>query len=270
MAGYKFTVPNGVYDVQLKFAEIYPYAYNGSRVFDIKIQGVTKLANFDIHAEAGKYNAIDKVFSGINVTTGLLTIEFVPKVGTPKVNALRVTSSFIGGPTPTPPATPTATPTSSGGPTLYRVNVGDGAYTDCAAQPWSPDQAWDGTWGYLGGTSGTYATSNPIAGTCDQTLYQTERWNVTGYRFTVPSGLYDVTLKFAEIYQYAFQGYRVFSIRINGIMVESNLDIFTAAGGKYKALDRTYLVNAPSGSILIEFIPVVRMPKVNAIEVKVH
>ena len=65
--GYRFTVPNGRYEVRLKFAEPGATAA-GQRRFSVKIEGATVLSNYDIFAAAGGKNiaAPDKVFT-VNV-----------------------------------------------------------------------------------------------------------------------------------------------------------------------------------------------------------
>ena len=59
---YSFNVPNGNYNVVLKFAETY-WAAAGDRVFNATINGASVLSSFDIFKEAGGRNiAIDKIF----------------------------------------------------------------------------------------------------------------------------------------------------------------------------------------------------------------
>jgi len=87
---YQFVVPNGTYVVTLKFAEIYFTAPN-QRVFTVVANGVTKLANFDVFAAAGgAFTAVDRQFT-VNVTNGQITIQLVPNIAQPKVNALSIT-----------------------------------------------------------------------------------------------------------------------------------------------------------------------------------
>ena len=53
---YQFTVPNGVYTVRLKFAEIY-FIQAGQRSFNVAINGEEVLTNFDVYkAAANKQN----------------------------------------------------------------------------------------------------------------------------------------------------------------------------------------------------------------------
>ena len=87
---YKFTVPNGNYNVVLKFAEIY-WAKAGQRVFNVLINGSQVLTNFDVIAAAGApLTAIDKTFP-VTVTNSTVTVQFT--VGTadqPKVSAVEI------------------------------------------------------------------------------------------------------------------------------------------------------------------------------------
>jgi len=61
-------VANGNYQLTLKFAEI-QYASAGARVFNLTVNGVAVLTNFDIVSQAGYWTAIDKQFP-VTVTNG--------------------------------------------------------------------------------------------------------------------------------------------------------------------------------------------------------
>jgi hypothetical protein len=142
--------------------------------------------------------------------------------------------------------------------TPIRVNGGGPAYTDSLGQLWSADN------GFSAGS--TFATGSAITGTADPTLYQTERYGKTfQYLFTVPSGSYNVKLKYAEIF-FTGAGQRVFNVTINGAAVETNFDIFAAAGAPNKAIDQTFTVSS-TGTITIQFTAVVDNAKISAIEI---
>jgi parallel beta-helix repeat protein len=87
--GYQFTVANGAYTVNLKFAELY-YGSAGQRVFNVAINGQTVLTNFDIVAQAGgPFRAVDRAFP-VNVTNGIISIQFNSSVDDPQVNAIEI------------------------------------------------------------------------------------------------------------------------------------------------------------------------------------
>jgi hypothetical protein len=89
---YKFDVPNGQYDVVLHFAEIYWQAA-GQRSFDVKIEGVSVLNDYDIVAAVGSDVAVTQTFPGVVVTDGQLNIDFITVVNNAKVSAVSVASS---------------------------------------------------------------------------------------------------------------------------------------------------------------------------------
>ena len=68
----------------------------------------------------------------------------------------------------------------------------------------------------------------------------------------MPNGRYRVTLKFQEPAAGA-AGAREFDVQVNGKIVLRRFDIFAAAGGKLKAVDRSFDTSSRDGGILIEF-----------------
>jgi hypothetical protein len=126
--------------------------------------------------------------------------------------------------------------------------------------------------GFVGGT--TYSTANAIdtnlvANPAPQSVYQTERYG--NFTYTV-SGLtanaaYKVRLQEAEIYWTA-AGLRTFNVKINGVQVMTNYDIFAATGAQYKAIALTFNTTADaSGAIAIQFITIKDNAKVDGIEI---
>lgn len=265
---YAFIVPNGIYAVSLKLAEIYPYAYAHSSVFDIEIQHETVLSNVDIAVAAGLYRAYDVSFSGIVVTSTLLRVDLLPRIGSAKLNAIAIEATGappLTSPTPTPalPAA-TATPVAA----AVRVNAGGADYVDGQGAYWHADQAYVvGGWGYVEGLS--YGTSAGIAGSDDDALYQSTRWwGGTGtYKFTVANGVYDVTLKLCELYPYAFRGGRVFDVKIERYIVAGAVDILARTPMR-TALDMVFPgVVVADGVLQVDLVPRVGSPAISAIEV---
>lgn len=135
-----------------------------------------------------------------------------------------------------------------------------------------------GTWGAVNGdhyTADAYfsggtvpANTTPaIAGSADDPLYQSERYGTSfGYAFPVPSGRYRVNLKLSENY-FTSAGSRVFSVAAEGATKISGLDIYAAAGARYKALDRTFDVAVADGTLNLAFTSSVDNAKVDAIAI---
>ncbi len=97
---YTFCVPEGLYTVRLKFAEIW-FREPGRRVYDVVVNGRTVLRKFDPLAAAGEPNrAVDREFR-VAAEKHEVRIDFRPVVGNPKVSAIEIV--------PLPAARPTAT-----------------------------------------------------------------------------------------------------------------------------------------------------------------
>jgi YVTN family beta-propeller protein len=85
---YQFSVPNGSRTVKLHFAEIY-LTSKGQRVFNIVVNGLTVLSNFDILGVANPNTAYDLTFP-VSVSTGKITVELMPVTGSVKLSALEI------------------------------------------------------------------------------------------------------------------------------------------------------------------------------------
>lgn len=87
---YTFPLANGLYHVNLLFAEIYPpLQVVGARVFNVKIQGNPVFPKLDIFAAAGADTALVK---GIDVTVqnGVLKIELDNLVQNAKIDGIEI------------------------------------------------------------------------------------------------------------------------------------------------------------------------------------
>jgi hypothetical protein len=126
--------------------------------------------------------------------------------------------------------------------------------------------------GFVGGS--TYSTANAIdtslvANPAPQSVYQTERYGNFTYTESglTPNATYKVRLQEAEIYWTA-AGLRTFNVKINGVQVMTNYDIFAATGAQYKAIALTFNTTADAtGAIAIQFITVKDNAKVDGIEI---
>ncbi len=135
-------------------------------------------------------------------------------------------------------------------PFVRRVNAGSVTFTDSLGQVWAADQAYSaGGWGYTGGSAKSTKTS--VNATVDDLLYQKYREGVSAYRFALPSGAYQVTLRFAE-FATSKAGDRVMRITMEGADVETALDVARTVG-KATSLDKTYTVTISDGVLEIAF-----------------
>jgi hypothetical protein len=250
---YNIPLPNGNYNVTLKFAELY-FNSAGQRKFDVSMEGQQVIANLDVYSAAGGENAAYDVTTPVNVTNGVngadgvLTIAFTPVINYPIVNAIEITQ----GPTLPPPTT-------------FFVNSGGAPFTDTSGNVYQADVD------YSGGS--TYSTTAAITGTPDQILnqplYQSQRYGNFSYSVPLANGDYNVTLKFAELY-FNSAGQRVFDVSMQGQQVITNLDVYSAAGGENAAYDVTTPVsvtNLTNGMLTITFDSVTNYAIVNAIEI---
>ena len=134
-----------------------------------------------------------------------------------------------------------------------RVNANGPALTDSGGRSWSADRAYTvGSWGY-DTLYNSGSTSSPIAGTTDDSIYQTydQFTNGAGYKFDVANGTYQVTLKMMEDWATA-PGHRRFDVRIENTVVLTAFDIF-AACGRLTACDRTFTVAVADGQLNVGF-----------------
>jgi len=74
--GYLIKVPSGVYKVTLQFNEPH-YNETGKRIFGVKLQGQTVIESLDMYQKAGKNKAIDYTFENVNISDGVLKIDFI-------------------------------------------------------------------------------------------------------------------------------------------------------------------------------------------------
>jgi hypothetical protein len=102
------------------------------------------------------------------------------------------------------------------------------------------------------------------------TVYQTARIGKFSYAvpgFAAGSG-HTVRLHFAETH-FASAGARVFNVKLNETQVLTSFDVFAAAGGRNKAVARSFVATAnTSGAIVLETAAVTDNPLLSAIEIQ--
>jgi hypothetical protein len=114
---------------------------------------------------------------------------------------------------------------------------------------WDPDQAYDGSWGYTGGTA--KLQDRQVSGAANPALYQQYREDPGDYRYTLPNGDYEVSLRFAE-FEVEGPTDRQMRITIEGVVMEDALSIY-ALVGRDAALDRVYQVTVHDGELNVHF-----------------
>ncbi|PJI85262.1 malectin (di-glucose binding ER protein) [Yoonia maricola] len=226
---YEIAVENGTYDLELNFAEIWNGAQNtGVRVMDIYVEGNLVIDDLDISDDAGYLAALD-IMTEVTVSDGSLTIEADGEVQNAKLSAFSLWETEA----PTDPVL------------VYALNAGGDEYTAENGVVYQADDL---------ANVRSWTTSAAIAGTTDDTLYQSERSELSGdftYDIAVANGTYDVELNFAEIWGGAIDaGVRVFDIYVEDELIFDNLDISDEAGFA-TAFDLVGQVEVTDGALTI-------------------
>ncbi len=170
---------------------------------------------------------------------------------------------------PKPPAPPAAAPEPV---QKFMLRVDCGAfesYKDKSGNVWAADQELDAgkTWGADDGMT-IDREGVGITGTDLVRIYETERYSMGSYKFTVPNGKYTVRLHFAETFE-GIQGpqERVFSVSVPGQETLKDLDLFKTVGF-LKPLVKEYKgVPVENGQLVIGFTPNIENPQICGIEV---
>ncbi|HEX8496332.1 MAG TPA: malectin domain-containing carbohydrate-binding protein, partial [Actinomycetales bacterium] len=201
--GYDIPVPaSGSYRVTLNAAEVV-YRDAGRRVFSVLAEGTRVVQDLDLVRAAGFAGAHSVTFT-TTVTDGELNLDLVASIENTKVSSLKVEAV-------------------SGTPAVARVVAGGSSVTDASGAVWASDRMYA-----EGGT--TWTSTQAIAGTTNDRIFQAERWGVRGYSIPVPAaGTYAVTLNAAEV-AFTLTGQRVFSIVAEGQTKISNLDLVRTVG----------------------------------------
>jgi hypothetical protein len=140
-------------------------------------------------------------------------------------------------------------------------------YTDQRGRVWGADRYF--SHGFA------VPRSEPVSNTADPEMFQAERFGNFRYTIPVTEGRYTVNLQFAETWfgqgkpGAGGAGSRMFDVYCNGAALLRNFDMFRAAGGPQRAIEKSFHGIAPNaqGKIELWFVPIVNYACVNAIEV---
>jgi hypothetical protein len=148
----------------------------------------------------------------------------------------------------------------------FRVNCAGANYTDSGGNLWNADQAYTtGEWGFYGPDNTIdRGTSTPISNTQDDRLFQTERYGLSGYRFDLGNGTYEISLLFAETY-HASAGNRIFDVYVEGQLKLDNLDVYSRVGGNTALIETISGINVTDGQLNISFGEITELPMINGI-----
>ena len=253
---YDIPLKPGLYELRLYFAEML-YGENNaagggetSRIFNVLLNGMTLLREFDVIGETGPSTADVKVFKNVApASDGKLHLRFEPHSNTPFLNGIEILPSVAGKIRP------------------VRIVARDRGFTDARGRYWEPDRYARG--GQL------VSRSETIANAPDPELFHGERYGNLTYVFPVAqSGKYGLTLYFAETWfgegmpGGGGAGSRVFDILCNGVALRRNFDIYKEAGGA----DRAVIYSAHDleadhqGKLVVSLVPAVNYACVNAVE----
>ncbi len=80
---------------------------------------------------------------------------------------------------------------------------------------------------FIGGNP--YSTTDPIQGTSEDTLFQSERYGSYSYEIPVTDGTYGISLHFAEIYHNQ-DGQRLFNLYVENSLIMTNVSLYALVG----------------------------------------
>lgn len=255
---YDIPLKPGVYELHLLFVETTYGAGNlegggeTSRLMNVSANGRPLLGDFDIISDAGGSNTADiKVFRDLSPSPdGFLHLRFAGIRNRATLSGLEILPGVSGKMRP------------------VRIVTRQVPYYDQQRRLWSADRYFSG--------GRTVARTTPVAGARDPDLYRTERYG--NFTYTIPvvaEGRYAATLQFAETWFGPSQaghggaGSRVFDVLCNGVALLKNFDVYQAAGGEARAVEKTFrgLLPNAQGKLVLSFVPIRNYACVNALEV---
>jgi beta-galactosidase len=158
--------------------------------------------------------------------------------------------------------------TYSGSMASVRIKAGDiSGYLTKTGQRYGSDLYFSG--GAAGSINppDTRASERIAVAADDPGIYDNFREGEFAYRVPVPNGRYRVTLKFEEP-SAREAGMREFNVLINGKIMLRRFDIFSAAGGSLKGVDRAFDCTSRDNMLSIEFVPLKGAAIVSALSIE--
>jgi beta-galactosidase len=153
--------------------------------------------------------------------------------------------------------------TFAGSPGIVRIKAGDlSGYVSRANERYGSDMYFVGGEGKSIDAPDTPAEKRSEVAAADPRLYDSYREGEFSYRVPVAAGSvpgqrsqrYRIVARFVEPTANA-SGERVFDVDVNGKKVLQKFDVFAAAGGKLKGVERSFEATAKDGLLVITFRP---------------
>ena len=234
----------------------------GARKFDVSVDGVLKLNDFDPVVAAG---GTDRgTMQSISVVSdGVVDIDFGRVLQNPLLHGIEIVKTA-----PTPDASDV----------LYRVNAGGDQLAAPSGPAWAADTAAaPSTYHNAGNQVTSYTTNASLDGTVPSgtpvELFNAERWDESPapdmqWDFPVPAGTpVQVRLYLANRWSgTATAGKRKFNVTIDGVVKLSNFDPIAAIGATNRGTMRAFPITS-DGNIDIDFGRVLENPLVQGIEI---
>jgi beta-galactosidase len=140
-----------------------------------------------------------------------------------------------------------------GSPTVVRIKAGDiSGYVSRDGRRYGSDTYFTGGRGQGIDAPDAPAGRRAQIVAADERLYDSFREGDFSYRIPVPPGRYRVTLSFDEPRANGPEE-RVFDVDVNGAAALKDVDVFAAAGGKLKGVERSFDVTIDAQDLLIAF-----------------
>jgi hypothetical protein len=222
--------------------------------------GVTVTPNAEVVAPGGTQQFTAKVLNSSNQS---VTWSISPSVGSISSTGIYTAPASISAPLKVSITATAAANTGSRSVVTItvvqpvRLNAGGPAVSGSGLS-WAADAYFSG--GY------SYTTAQAITGATVPALYQTQRSGPFSYSIPLANGTYQVKLRFAELF-FSSAGKRVFNVMANGAALETKLDVWAAAGGAFRALDRSHTVSVKTGYLNLTFPTVTDYPILNALDI---
>lgn len=258
---YHVPVANGVYDVDLLFAETY-WRGDGRRQFNVEIEGNQLSRNVDVHASSDFKQAFRKQYESVVVTDGILNIQLDGVKKYAHLSGIEVLAQALL-PVPVPPVvTPVVVEQVvdiAAQPETIRINAGGEDYTDSLGQQWLADSF------VTQGTTDT--TTTGILDTNEDGLYQSARYGRNlNYRVGVADGTYNVNFLFSEN-SAVDSGDRLFNIDIEGETVSPGTDVAESVGRNQAFRAEFEAITVTDGVLDLQLTGLNNLAQVSGIEI---